>query len=349
MIRVHVLFEHSENQRPHGSAQIRLLRPLRHPSLAGRIEVTAGVTCQPADVVIMDRTWKFNVTLPEVEDVVAQVRKAGARLLYSLDDNLLDLDLSGGFRSGLKLEQLAVIRFLAREADALLVSTPALAQRMRRLNAMIEVLPNALDEALFGEGAPADRLPQSRLVVGYMGTFTHDDDLFMILEALRSHAAHIELQLVGCLSDSAMLPAFQPLTVRILNANEHYEYPQFVPWMRAQLGWDLGLAPLEDTPFTHCKSDIKFLDYSLLGIPGIYSRVEAYRHTVQHGVTGWLAGNTVAEWRDGLAELIHAPQRRRAMASAAGQWVRAHRTLSVCATQWAEAIERSVLKVRSAR
>jgi processive 1,2-diacylglycerol beta-glucosyltransferase len=339
MIRVHVLYEYGVDHRPHGSAYIRLLNPLRHPSIAGRIELTAGEDLQSAEVVIVDRTWKYDVTLHAVEALIAQIREAGACLLYSIDDNLLDLDLSGGFRSSFTLEQLTVIRLLAREADGLLVSTPALAERLRRMNEAIYVLPNALDERLFPDPALRAATATRPLVVGYMGTFTHDDDLYLILEALRAHAGHIELQLVGGISDAAILKGFQPLSIQVLNPAGHHEYPDFIRWMGSALQWDLGLAPLEDTPFTRCKSDIKFLDYSLMGIPGIYSRVEAYRHTVQHGVTGWLAGNTVSDWRDGLAELIHQPDLRRRLALSAGQWVGANRTLAVCATQWADAIE----------
>jgi glycosyltransferase involved in cell wall biosynthesis len=339
MIRVHVLYEYGIDHRPHGSAYIRLLNPLRHPSIAGRLEITAGEDFQPADVVIVDRTWKYDVSLHAVEALIAKIREAGACLLYSIDDNLLDLDLSGGFRSPFTLEQLTVIRLLAREADGLLVSTPALAERLRRLNPAIHILPNALDEQLFPGRPPREMPDRRRLVIGYMGTFTHDDDLYLMLEALRAHAGDLELQMVGGISDTAILQGFQPLSIQVLNPHGHHEYPDFARWMGSALQWDLGLAPLEDTPFTHCKSDIKFLDYSVLGIPGIYSRVEAYRHTVQHDVTGWLVGNTVSEWRAGLAELIHRPDRRKRLAESAEHWVRENRTLAVCASRWADAVE----------
>ena len=60
----------------------------------------------------------------------------------------------------------------------------------------------------------------------------------------------------------------------------------------------------EDTPFTRCKSDLKVLDYSALGIPGIYSRVTPYAATVNHGETGWLADNTTDFGRDALERRV---------------------------------------------
>ncbi len=339
MIRVHVMYEYGVDHRPHGSAYIRLLNPLRHPAIAGRVEVTAGEELKPADVVIVDRTWKYDVTLHDAEELVCRIRKAGSRLLYSIDDNLLDLDLAGGFGAPFTLDQLTVVRLLAREADGVIVSTNALAERMRQLNKSICILPNALDERLFTGCGAQTATGRGRLVVGYMGTFTHDDDLFMILEALRSHADKIELQLVGGISDAAILQGLRPLSVTSLDTQGHHEYPDFMRWFGSTIRWDLGLAPLVDTPFTRCKSDIKFLDYGSCGIPGLFSNVEAYRHTVQHGVTGWLVKNSVEAWRAALGVVVNDTGLRSNMGTAAGKWVRANRVLSACATQWAEAVE----------
>lgn len=343
MIHVHILYEYGIDHKPHGSSFIRLLLPLQHPSLADRIRVTTGETFEKSDIVIIDRTWKYNVTLDDAQRLLRAIRKAGALMLYQLDDNLLDLDLSDSFRSPFTFEQLAVVRLFAREADGLIVSTPPLAERMRRLNAATHVLPNALDEQIFNRGRASVPRPRSgKLRVGYMGTFTHEQDLFMILEALRPLAQQMELKLIGGIQDTAAIKAFAPLDVKVETPDCGHEYPAFARWMVASLDWDIGLAPLEDKEFTRCKSDIKFLDYSLLGIPGCYSNVPAYQHTVQHGVTGLLTDNTPADWHDALSRLINQPALRLDLGRAAEQWVRHHRTLSVCAGQWAEIIERTV-------
>ncbi len=81
-------------------------------------------------------------------------------------------------------------------------------------------------------------------------------------------------------------------------------YPNFIPWMMKNLSWDVGIAPLEDTIFNRCKSDIKFLDYSALGVPGIYSRVPSYKETIHHLETGYLVENTPSAWTEALAELL---------------------------------------------
>ena len=51
-----------------------------------------------------------------------------------------------------------------------------------------------------------------------------------------------------------------------------FEYPQYVK----NLDVDFGIAPLEDNVFNACKSNIKMLEYTACGIPGVYSNVEPY-------------------------------------------------------------------------
>jgi hypothetical protein len=59
--------------------------------------------------------------------------------------------------------------------------------------------------------------------------------------------------------------------------------------------YDIGIAPLVDDVFNGCKSDIKFLDYSALGIPTICSRGSAYRAIAEAGLV-LSCDNTPEQW-----------------------------------------------------
>ena len=146
-------------------------------------------------------------------------------------------------------------------------------------------------------------------MIGYMGTFTHDDDVRMIAPALRPvlerRRDRIEFQLVGAVGQSATLDAFGDLPVRVVNVDPaDMEYPAFVAWMISHMHFDVGIAPLRANDFTRCKSDIKYLDYGALGIPGIFSRGPAYEQTVRHLETGYLADNDPEAWEEGLNRLL---------------------------------------------
>lgn len=344
MLNVHVVFEHGPDLRPYGCSYIRLLLPLGHPSNLQQIRLTQGTDYngEPADIVIVDRLWKpETVKLADVEALVNRVHAAQARLIYSLDDNLLDLRPTTFASPGITEEHKRIVRYLARHAHGVLVSTQALKARIENLNSHIVVVPNAIDERLF---AHSTKKPNNKtLTLGFMGTFSHDGDLMMIMQALRTvmhrHASQVSLQLVGGFQDAAILQNLAGLPVTILNTNRPYEYPSFVRWMTEHLHWDIALAPLEDTIFTQCKSDIKFLDYSALGFPGIYSRTSVYAPTIRHLETGYLAENTTSQWIDALERLIMDAPLRRQLAQNARESVKNRRFLEQCAPQWTQALQ----------
>ena len=348
MMRVHLLVERDRYGNPHGSGHIRLLRPFTHPALTECFQVTVedALPQAGADVVLVERGWRADATLETAEALVAGIREMGAKLIYTLDDNLLDLHRCQPwheFSTDLKRN---IVRFFLRQADGVIVSTEALKQRLRRLNPSICVVPNALDERLFLNGdacpAPAEKAAGEPLIIGYMGTHSHLDDLMMVLEPLRAllreYQGRVKFELVGISADIRIMECFDFLPFNVLNTDGKHFYPDFVPWAKQHLRWDMAIAPLVDNVFSHGKSDIKFLDYALLGIPAIYSNVEAYRHTVQHGTTGMLCDNTPKAWRAALGEIVESFPLRQSMASSAYEFVSTQRLLRQSATNWKDAI-----------
>ena len=81
----------------------------------------------------------------------------------------------------------------------------------------------------------------------------------------------------------------------------HANYFSFLRMMSEQR-WDIGLAPLTQGIHEDCKSDLKYLEYGALGIPGIYSRHLVYS-SVKDGETGLLADGE--EWTDAILRLAH--------------------------------------------
>ncbi|MFA7241479.1 MAG: glycosyltransferase [Sulfuricellaceae bacterium] len=347
-MQVHLLVERDRYGNPHGSGQIRLLRPFSHPSLTECIQTTAedDLPRTGADVVIVERGWRADATLESVETLVAAIRKQGAKLIYTLDDNLLDLHRGQPwheFSTDLKRN---IVRYLLRQADGVIVSTQALKQRLLKLNANIYVVPNALDERLFLNGDTAPPAPEKPamepLIIGYMGTHSHLLDLMMVLEPLRAilreYRGKIEFQLLGVAGNGRAAQCFDALPFRVLDTEGNHFYPDFVPWAKEHLRWDMAIAPLEDNEFTRCKSDIKFLDYALLGIPAVYSNVEAYRHTVEHGKSGLLCDNTPKAWRSALSEMAESSALRHKLALSAYEFASTYRLLRQSALDWKVAI-----------
>lgn len=345
--RVHVLYEYGPDLRPHGSAFIRLLRPLTHPALSSNLEVTHGLRYegQKVDAVIVDRFWQPRITLALAEGLVRGVRQAGAQLIYALDDNFLDLPAEGP--NALSEATRQVVQFFLSEANGVWVTTRILRERLGDLNRHVVVIPHALDERLLvggglsPVGSPFGPKPK---VIGYMGTFTHDEDLMMVLPALQAvaqrHRGEIEFQLVGVVGQPDTIQALQTLPVRMLAPRPgETEYPLFMLWFSSRLHWDIGISPLKDSPFTQCKSDIKYLDYSAIGAAGIYSRVPAYTSSVRHLETGWLAENTVEAWVEALETSLADDALRQQLGYNATRYLYTQRILAWRAHAWLEALD----------
>ncbi len=350
-IRLHIIYEHGVDLKPFGVAYIRDILPLTHPANASAFQVTYSRDYAAADLVIVERSWKPNLSLPQAEQLVSQAHQDGACLVYSIDDNLLDLEQ-------VPFAARQAISYFCRAAQGILVSTKYLKERLQHFNPRIHLLPNSLDERLFSENGqhlpvrplPAQGQAAAPVVIGFMGTFTHDADLLMVTQALRTVLRRagqaVELQITGGVSNPAVLRLFQGLPVQVLRPTpEETAYPNFVAWMKKNMAWDIGIAPLQDTRFTRSKSDIKFLDYSALGIPGVYSRVPSYAETVRHMETGWLAEDSPAAWIEALESLLADAALRRRLAEQAQSYVFAQRTLQHCATAWSAAL-RSIMEYR---
>ncbi|HSD84137.1 MAG TPA: glycosyltransferase [Anaerolineae bacterium] len=343
---VFVLYEHGNDPRPYGPSYIRLLRPLTHPSVRNQITATWGQRYedQPVEAVIIDRLWRHDLSLVMAQNVVQDIHRAGARFLYALDDDFLSLPVTGaGYFTA---EKRRAVEYWLRTADGVLVTTPFLRERLNAHTAHCVVVPNALDERLLIGGSlrPIETVyGRRRVVIGYMGTLTHEADWRLILPAWRSlHQQYpngIEFQVVGVADQAQALAERAGVPVRILQLPpDETEYPQFMLWFTQHAQWDIAVAPLLDTPFTRCKSDLKFLDYSSLGAATIASRGPVYEGSVQHGQTGWLAENTVESWVQALETLVVNDELRITLARNAAHYVLTERTLMHCAHRWTSAL-----------
>jgi glycosyltransferase involved in cell wall biosynthesis len=345
--RVHVLHGFYGAEIPLSCTYVRLLCPLTHPELADEFDLTHGTAeaIPDCDILVVERhtLWPYERQLDGFERVFSRCRQRGVPVVYELDDNLLDLHHDAPWEAYPGDSLRGVVAFLARQADGMIVSTPALAERVGRLRIEVLVVPNALDERLFGS-APGPFAPRSSAVtIGYMGTLTHEADLRMVLAPLRAllarHAGRVRLELVGGAAGRRMASLFEGLPFRMLEPGHEDPYPRFVPWMRQHLRWDVAIAPLADDAFTRGKSDLKYLDYGALGIPGVFSDVGAYRSTVRHRETGLLAANEPEAWAEALEEIVSDGALRARLAEAAKADVYGNRMLKTNATRWRDAIE----------
>jgi Skp family chaperone for outer membrane proteins len=67
---------------------------------------------------------------------------------------------------------------------------------------------------------------------------------------------------------------------------------------------DINLAPLEiENPFCQAKSEIKWMEAALVGVPTVATATDAFQYAVRHGEDGLLAASP-EDWHDLLSRLI---------------------------------------------
>jgi glycosyltransferase involved in cell wall biosynthesis len=107
----------------------------------------------------------------------------------------------------------------------------------------------------------------------------------------------------------------QSVRNRILLMNATKTQPEYPAYL-AEQPWNIGIAPLIDSPFNECKSSIKFFEYSSYKIPVVASRVYPYYKDVfgvpviEHEETGLLC-DTTEDWVNNLSRLIESEELRK--------------------------------------
>ena len=249
------------------------------------------------------------------------------KLVYETDDDMLRPDPSNWLAHLHDEAVRGTYKHCVQISDLVTVSTEPLAEQMRQYNPNVVVLPNFVH----GDMLYLDRPRRDRVTVGWSGGMSHLRDWMEAADPLRqvldSHPG-VDMHFIGL--------DYSP----VLRTNRECRYTPWKPdvWDYYQLiDFDIGLAPLADTPFNTCKSNIKALEYMALGIPVIASDTPAYRDLVVDGVTGYLVHGK-DEWHARLTDLINDEAMRTEM-GAKGREVASGWTIQQGWKLWRDAYE----------
>ncbi len=277
-------------------------------------------------VVIMHRVPHTDL----IEAVIHRAHQAGGVVLFDTDDLIFEPRLTS-WVDGLSVlppdeielyhEGVRRYRRILELCDCVLTPTDFLAEMVRQLGKRAYVNRNSLSLELIRISEEACRQrPEQKdgLTIGYAsGTYTHNKDFQEVAEALvhvMERYPDLELCVVGYLD---MPPEFEPLQDRIRRI-------PFVPWRELPhvlSTFDISLAPLEmDNPYCRAKSELKYFEAAIVGVPTVASRIDVFIYAIEHGVNGLLAGST-AEWIAGLEALISDASYRQAIGERAREHV----------------------------
>lgn len=331
-LHIHV-FAKLSSRGPQSSAYIRLLRPLSEDVVKDKVRLSLSSWdnyLPECDVCIVQRN-----VLPDVDAalrLIEMLGKRGVPLIIDLDDGF---SVMSAEQIGANSARRAALDLLLGASTENWFSTAALADLYPAIRDRSMVIENAIDPRLWRDwrrlGAARIRNSKTRFL--YMGTSTHADDFKLIQSSLENlwqkRPGQFDVTLIG------IAAKVKPATwlSHIKPPPDCTQYPKFVVWLREQGPYDIGLAPLADTPFNRVKSDIKLLDYSALGLRSLVSDSIGYRSDPA------FKSAIVKNWPEALRGAIDNPERARAEANAATQHVWLNRTTPGIAVRLVDRLE----------
>jgi len=285
------------------------------------------------EVLYVDIVWIWRAPWSEnIAAVVEAARRNGAKIIFDVDDLMFRPELAvteviDGIRSMALAETdvqklYSMIRATLDRCDHCTVPTVSLAREVRDVWMPASVIPNGFDRRTFECARSAWRNRRSEsgdgmIRIGYAtGSRTHQRDLALAVPALvevLSENPSARLVLFRRALELEEFPELKRLEHQI-------EWRDLVPVEKLPFEYarfDINLAPLEvGNRFCEAKSELKFFEAVLVGVPTIASPTEPFVDAIRHGETGFLA-NSNCEWHECLDRLIKDRELRERIAAKA--------------------------------
>ncbi len=253
-----------------------------------------------ADVIICIRG-----TEPLEKEIISQARKVGRYIVYYLDDDLLNVpkeSVSSSYFSSQVVKNNIID--IIEMSDCFWTNNQNIAQKYSDKSKHI-IISNLYYDIKVSHKEKDEfncNIDKNKTVkIGFAGSIDHTkyiDELLgeTIKEVSEKYRDKVEFIFFG-----AKPEILDTLKLKHIPYESNYEnYLNSI--IKENL--DLAIAPLIDSEFHKCKFYNKYMEYSALGIPAIYSKVQPYTFVVEDMENGLLAENTKESWESKLTLAI---------------------------------------------
>ena len=266
-----------------------------------------------ADVLILK-----NICDPDFLPLINKRKQQGKLTIYEIADALGALQpWNPVYFFYQNTENQALVHRLASYCDALQFTCSELKNLYGHLNRKSRVFPNQISyvppERSFSE--------KENIIIGWAGSHGHLEDIEEIAPSL---IAWMKSRPDVCLHLMCSEPIWNLLNALPNRNKKHIQTGSLEDYYHFLSGIDIGLAPLNNTPFNRSRSDIKFLEYAVSGVVPVVQNLQPYLESVVHGRTGYLFKDS-DELISILDHLANDPESARRVACTARQYVVEHR------------------------
>lgn len=199
-------------------------------------------------------------------------------------------------------------------------TTSFLAEKLRARGKQVFIIPNKLSlhdvELANAAWHHVSQRDGACVRAGYLsGTPSHNKDFATITEALIEllrRYPDMQLVLTGPIDTDPAFAAYEAQIERVPLIPREKFFSHIATL-------DINLAPLElNNPFCESKSELKFFEAGIVGVPTVAVANQTFREAIEDGVDGYVANGT-EEWMKKIGHLISDKQARVNMGEKARQ------------------------------
>jgi len=233
-----------------------------------------------ADIVILN-----DICDPDLLPLIRKRKENGLPTLFEIADDMKALQpWNAVYEFYQNKENISLIYRLANYCDGLQFSVQELQGLYGGLNANNKVFPNQI--LLPPQVRPLHN--NNEFIIGWGGSHGHLEDIASISNQLirwllSKPEAKLHLMCSKTIWDLFKdLPEDKKILFQTGSLQDYYKFLSEL---------HVGIAPLRDTAFNRCRSDVKFLEYAVSGVVPVASNLAPYKNSVVNGETGFLFKN----------------------------------------------------------
>ena len=308
-----------------------------------------------ADVIVFHRA-----DTPEHHRVGRLLKQMGKKVVFDNDDTyklsnqhpFYNLD-EHGFEENKRRKNNLIDNFVLN-SDLVTCTTEALAKEYRELNDNVIVLPNCVDP--FDWAEVPQRSDGKKVRIGLVGSVAYNHDFQHVKDFITGLSKREDVQLVLFGLHGEKKQAENRLVRRVYRKEfafwnrienlEHVEWCNFEDYFDILDGLklDIMLIPRHEAAFNKAKSNVKFLEASMLEIPCIaqsFSTGDSPYDKDFNGKNGILIKDN-KDWMDETVKLIENKDLRRAIGKEAKRYVLENYNIENKSHLWREAYNKLI-------
>ena len=258
------------------------------------------------------------------------LRKRAKRIIYDFDDSVM-------YRNSKARDPISQTRRrrfvqMIQNSHFVIAGNEFLKSEVLPFNPNVEVIPTAIDQERYH--LKTYPLQQDRVTLGWIGdhgSIHYLEKMRPLFEKIGEQYPHVDLKIV---CDTF----FDCERMKVIKKNWSSEEE-----VADLQGFDVGLMPLVDDPWSWGKCGLKIIQYQGVGLPVVCTPVGINKDLVEDGINGYWA-MTPAEWEKKLSVLIENSELRERMGREGRRRVLENYTYQACAPRLLSILTRAMEK-----